>query len=75
MEEFTEMEISARNTLKGRVKHIVQGAVNTEVIIELPNGIEVVSIITKESAERLNLSDGKEVYAVIKASDVMVATD
>lgn len=69
------MEISARNTLKGRVKIIVQGAVNTEVIIELPNGIEVVSIITKESAERLNLSEGKEVYAVIKASDVMIATD
>lgn len=69
------MEISARNTLKGRIKRIVQGAVNTEVIIELPNGIEVVSIITKESAERLSLSEGKEVYAVIKASDVMVATD
>lgn len=69
------MEISARNTLKGRVKRIVPGAVNTEVVIELENGVEVVSIITKESAERLNLSDGKEVYAVIKASDVMVATD
>ena len=69
------MEISARNTLKGRIKRIAQGAVNTEVVIELPNGIEVVSIITKESAERLNLSEGKEVYAVIKASDVMVATD
>lgn len=69
------MEISARNTLKGLVKRIVEGAVNTEVIIELPNGIEVVSIITKESAERLSLAEGKEVYAVIKASDVMVATD
>ena len=69
------MEISARNTLKGRVKRIVHGAVNTEVVVGLPNGVEVVSIITKESAERLNLSDGKEVYAVIKASDVMIATD
>lgn len=69
------MEISARNTLKGRVKRIVPGAVNTEVVVQLTNGAEVVSIITKESAERLNLSDGKEVYAVIKASDVMIATD
>jgi molybdopterin-binding protein len=69
------VEISARNRLKGRVKRVVQGAVNTEVVVELPNGVEVVSIITKESAERLNLSDGKEVYAVIKASDVMIATD
>jgi len=69
------MNISARNTLKGKVKRVTHGAVNTEVIIELPNGIEVVSIITKNSAERLNLASGKGVYAVIKASDVMIATD
>jgi molybdopterin-binding protein len=69
------MEISARNSLKGKVKRVLQGAVNTEVTVELANGLEVVSIITKESAERLNLTVGKEVYAVIKASDVMVATD
>ena len=41
------MQISARNTLKGRVKHIAPGAVNTEVTVELPGGAEVVSIITK----------------------------
>jgi molybdopterin-binding protein len=69
------MEISARNSLKGKVKGILPGAVNTEVTVELANGLEVVSIITKESAERLNLTVGKVVYAVIKASDVMVATD
>ncbi len=69
------MEISARNTLKGNIKRIKQGAVNTEVVVELSNGVEVVSIITKESAERMRLSDGREVYAVIKASDVMIATD
>jgi molybdopterin-binding protein len=69
------MEISARNSLKGKVKRILPGAVNTEVTVELANGLEVVSIITKESAERLNLKVGKEVYAVIKASDVMIATD
>lgn len=69
------MDISARNTLNGTVKQVRPGAVNTEVIVELADGIEVVAIITKESAERLNLSDGKEVYAVIKASDVMIAID
>lgn len=69
------MEISARNSLKGKVKSVETGAVNNEIVIELPNGMEVVSIITKESAERLNLTVGKEVYAVVKASDVMIATD
>ncbi|MCI0389578.1 MAG: molybdopterin-binding protein [Acidobacteria bacterium] len=69
------MKISARNTLKGNVKQVQPGAVNTEVIVELADGVEVVSIITKESAERLDLAEGKEVYVVIKASDVMIATD
>ena len=69
------MKISARNSLKGKIKSIEVGAVNTEVVLELSNGIEVVSIITKESAERLGLEEGKEVYAVVKASDVMIAAD
>lgn len=69
------MEISARNSLKGKVKKVSPGAVNTEVVIEIANGLEVVAIITKESAERLGLAVGKEVYAVVKASDVMIATD
>ncbi|MCI0389586.1 MAG: molybdopterin-binding protein [Acidobacteria bacterium] len=69
------MDISARNTLKGTVKRVLPGAVNTEVIVELTDGLEVVAIITKESAERLNLTVGKEVYTVIKASDVMIAID
>jgi molybdopterin-binding protein len=61
--------------LKGKVTQIIQGAVNSEVIIELPGGIEVVSIITKESVDTLELRIGKDVYAVIKASNVMVAVD
>jgi molybdopterin-binding protein len=69
------MKISARNVLKGKVKKIVPGAVNTEVVVELPGGAEVVSIITKSSAESLSLAVGKQVYAVIKASNVMIATD
>ena len=69
------MKISARNVLKGKVKEVKEGAVNSEIIVELPNGTEVVSIITKESAENLKLKAGKEVYAVIKASNVMIAID
>jgi len=69
------MEISARNTLKGTVKHIQPGAVNTEVTVKLTDGFEVVAIITKESAERLDLATGKEVYAIIKASDVIIGTN
>lgn len=69
------MKVSARNALKGKVTKIVTGAVNTEISIEIAPGIEVVSIITKSSAEQLTLTEGKEVYVVIKASDVMVAVD
>jgi molybdopterin-binding protein len=69
------MKISARNILKGKVKEIKPGVVNTEVIVELPGGIQVVSVITKESAENLGLAKGKDVYAVIKASNVMIAVD
>ena len=57
------MKISARNVLKGKVKQVVHGAVNTEIVVELPGGQELVSIITKSSAERLELAEGKEVYA------------
>lgn len=69
------MKTSARNTLKGTIKQITPGAVNTEVVIELPGGIEIVSIITRSSAERLGLAVGKEAFAVIKASNVMVGVD
>jgi len=71
------MKISARNVLKGKVKNVAHGAVNSEVIVELASGVEVVSIIiiTKASAEGLGLVEGKEVYAVVKASNVMIALD
>jgi len=69
------MEISARNAIKTTVKKIVTGSVNTEVTLELAPGVELVSIITKSSADRLGLQEGKQAYAVIKASDVIVAVD
>ena len=69
------MKISARNVLKGKVKSVVHGAVNSEVVVELAGGIEIVSIITKASVESLGLAPGKATYAVIKASSVMLAID
>jgi len=69
------MKISARNMLKGKVKRIKPGVVNTEVVIELPGGYEIVSIITKESGDKLGLVVGKEAYAIIKASNVMIGID
>ncbi len=69
------MNISAHNILKGMVKDIVHGEVNSEVTIELPGGHEIVSIITTPSLERLQLARGREAYAVIKSSDVLIAIE
>ncbi|MEN6528634.1 MAG: TOBE domain-containing protein [Anaerolineaceae bacterium] len=69
------MKISARNIIKGTVKEIIPGAVNSEVVILTSSGETIVSVITKESVESLELKTGKEVYAVIKASNVIVAVD
>jgi molybdopterin-binding protein len=65
------MKISARNMLKGKVKSVKPGVVNTEVVVTLSGG----DVITKESAERLALAEGKDVHAVIKASNVMIAVE
>jgi molybdopterin-binding protein len=69
------MKLSARNVIKGKVVKVLKGAVNSEVTLELPGGTQVVSIITNASVESLALVEGKQAYAVIKASNVMVAVD
>jgi molybdopterin-binding protein len=69
------MQISARNTLKGIVKKVEAGSVNTEVTLEVAPGVELTAIITKTSAEKLDLAAGSTAYAVVKSSDVMVAID
>jgi len=61
--------------LKGKAKQVKPGMVNIEVVGELPGGSEIVSIITKESADKLGLAIGKEAYAVIKASNVMIGIE
>ena len=69
------MRISARNTLKTKIKKIIPGTVNSEIILELSPGVEITAIITKDSVESLGLTEGKEAYAVIKSTDVMVAVE
>lgn len=69
------MKISARNVLAGTVKAIHEGPVSTEVVIEVAQGVEIVSTITTGSAKNLGLKVGGKAHAIIKASSVMVAVD
>jgi molybdopterin-binding protein len=69
------VKLSARNVLQGVVKKVTPGAVNSEVVVQLPGGQEIVSVITRASVESLGLAAGKPVYAVIKSSSVMLAVD
>ena len=71
----TSMKISARNVLKGKVVSVEKGATTAHVKIEIGAGQIVTSAITNEAVDTLKLTVGSEAYAVIKSSDVMVATD
>jgi molybdopterin-binding protein len=73
--EEAPVKLSARNVLPATVKSVKPGAVDSEVIVELAPGIEVVAIITKASAETLGLRSGAKAYAIIKASNVMIGVD
>jgi molybdopterin-binding protein len=68
-----EMKISARNFLEGKIKDVHKGATTAHVEIELKGGETPVSSITNEAVEELGLKKGTQAYAVIKASDVMIA--
>ncbi len=69
------MKMSARNQLKGTVKSVKPGAVMAEIIVELPDGQEIVSAITLTSAEALNLKTGDEVIAIIKSTEIMIGKE
>ena len=66
------MQISARNQLRGAVKNVRLGTVMAEVVLELPDGQEVVAAITRSSAEALKLRAGDQVTAIIKSTEVMI---
>jgi molybdopterin-binding protein len=67
------MRISARNHLRGIVRAISGDGILCEVVLDLGNGQEIVSVITRSSVERLGLKCGVEAYAVIKSTEVMLA--
>jgi molybdopterin-binding protein len=67
------MKISARNQLPGRVTSINEGAAIANVELDV-NGLRFVASITVEAARELGLAEGAEVTAIVKASDVMLAT-
>jgi molybdate transport system regulatory protein len=69
------MKISAKNQLKGKVKKITSGPINCEVVIGLPGGEVITSIITKGSVKSLGLKPGVTAYAIIKASNVIIGVD
>jgi len=69
------IQISARNVLKAKVKRVVKGTVNAEVTLAIAPGIELVSIVTRTSADKLGLKQGKEVFAVIKSNNIMIAAE
>ncbi|GAD09910.1 molybdopterin-binding protein [Gluconobacter japonicus] len=68
------MKLSARNQLKGRITSIVKGATTSHITIDV-NGTIITSAITNEAVDELGLAVGKDAYAVIKASSVMVGVD
>ncbi|MCQ4635745.1 TOBE domain-containing protein [Anaerovorax odorimutans] len=69
------MKLSARNQLKGKVVEIKKGAVNGIVILDIGGGNKISSTISMSAIEELGLEVGKEAYAVIKATSVMVGVD
>lgn len=69
------MKLSARNLIKGSIVEITKGATTAHVRIDIGNNVIITSSITNEAVDELGLRTGQEPYAVIKASDVMIATD
>jgi len=66
------MKLSARNNLKGIVKKIEDGLITSKVVIDLGNGNEIVSIISRDAIKDLELAEGKEAYAIVKSTEVIV---
>jgi molybdopterin-binding protein len=69
------MQVSARNVLSGTITRIVRGPVSTEVTLRIVRGVDIVSVITTQSAKRLRLKKGQRAHALIKADSVIVGVD
>ena len=73
--EIRAMRVSARNVFPAIVKQVKLGSINAEILLEIAPNVEAVSVITRSSAEALQLTAGRQAYVTIKSSDVMVAVD
>jgi molybdate transport system regulatory protein len=69
------MKLSARNVLAGTITKITKGAVNAEVALALTGGTPLIAIITNGSIDNLGLKEGASVFAIIKASSVLIGTE
>ena len=69
------MKLSARNTLTGKVVSIQEGVVTALVTVDIGGGNHMVSSITMDSLKNLGIAEGKEVTAIVKASNVMLGVD
>jgi molybdate transport system regulatory protein len=69
------MRISARNQLQGTIIELHEGSVNTEIVLQLPSGTQIVSVVTKTSAQSMGLKIGATAYAIIKATSIMIGMD
>jgi molybdate transport system regulatory protein len=69
------MRLSARNQLAGTVRSVKEGIVTAEVVVALASGQEIVSVITLESVRTLGIKPGARVTAIIKSTEVLLATD
>ncbi|MGZ8191266.1 MAG: TOBE domain-containing protein [Methylococcaceae bacterium] len=68
-----QFKTSARNSLRGKVVSCQEGAINAEVIVELPGGQHVTAIVTNDSIEALDIKVGETICALIKASNIILA--
>lgn len=66
------MEMSARNQLKGTIKTIKRGDILAEVVVELPDGQQITSVITTDAVQSLQLQEGNQVVAIVKSTEVMI---
>ena len=69
------MKTSARNQFSGKIKSIKHGPVTSEITLVLENGVELVATVTEESCRELGLAEGGIATALIKAGNIIVATD
>ena len=66
--------INVRNQFRGKVKEVSLGDVVSEIAVETPSGLIVTSVITTRSVKELGLAPGREVVALVKSTEVSIAT-